>query len=366
MKRASVVGVLSLALLMVVGWWWLSTQSSSGERSQYIELVADPPIDLEIREQREFVTLVMQKLSVFGRVRSALRSNIPIPDFVEAGPQTTLLLAQRQSGVWSDVAGRQELVRLMAQIRGRLGGAQVTSALLSQLPFPNPVPSAIKKGRCWRVKASTAQSLKAALTKLKDELGERLWTVDDLPQEKAFEALALRMELETKEGAAAMVFSASDIESLDVAAARLRVQAIDCGRNGMVDVLPFVIEEFHHARFTQLDAKGWLSAQGDRLLLKVDLPEGVAAPNWGKIVAGFPGISVHQTGDGGRVQLTPATILHDQFEFRVPPQDRDPWISAQGHVLLTVEPRPTEEQLQSIRLPAGWSLKLTRSSRARP
>ena len=217
-----------------------------------------------------------------------------------------------------------------------------------------------------RVKASTAETLKAALAQLKDELGEQLWTVDDLPQEKAIEALALRMELETKDGDAAMVFSAPDIESLDVAAARLRVQAIDCGRNGTVDILPFVIEEFHHARFTQLNAKGWLSAQGDRLLLKVDLPEGVASPNWGKIVAGFPGISVHQTGDGGRVQLTPATILHDQFEFRVAPQDRGQWISAQGHVLLAVEPHPTEEQLDSLRLPDGWSLKLTRSPSTRP
>ncbi len=367
MNRGHLLGVIGLALLALCVVWWLNGPSStSNQGPQAIEVVTQPPIDLELMEQRELLTLTIQKLATFGKVRSALESEISIPEFVGASSNTTLLLAQRQTGTWSEMAARQDLVRLMAQIRGRLGGAKVTTGLVSELPFPNPVPQELKSGRCWRVKASTANALKEGLSKLKKEFGERLWIIDDLPKAKAFEALALRMELETKTGNAALVFSLSEVDRLDLAAARARMQAIDCGRNGVVEVLPFIIEEFHHARFTQIDNKGWLSTKGDRLLLKVDLPQGVTPPNWGRVVAGFPGMSVHQTGQGGRVQLTPATVLHDQFDFRVAPNERSQWVSAQGHALLIVEPAVTTEQLESIVVPSGWSLKLTHRSQARP
>ena len=167
-----------------------------------------------------------------------------------------------------------------------------------------------------------ADALKAGLSKLKKEFGADLWIIDDLPKAKALEAMALRMELETKTGDSALVFSSSEVDRLDLASACLRTRAIDCGRNGVVELLPFVIEEFHHARFTRLDAKGWLSTKGDRLLLKVDLPEAWRRPI-GKGGRRFSGISVHQTGRGGRVLLTPATILHDQLDFRVRPEERD-------------------------------------------
>ena len=367
MKRKAALALVGTAVLTGVAFWWLSSSSSVVHEGPYfIEVVADPAIDLEVLEQRELLTLTMQKLSSFGPVRSALRSEIPIPDFVQAGANTVLLLAQRQTGPWTDVAARQDAIRLMAQIRGRLGGAKVTTGLVSELPFPNPVPKALKKGRCWRVKAGAAKLLKKGLGALKDEFGERLWIIDDLPADRAIEALALRMELETKKGDAALVFSSSEIDRLDLAAARVRLQAIDCGRNGMVEVLPFVIEEFHHARFTQVDTKGWLSAQGDRLLLKVELPDVVQAPNWGRIVEGFPGVSVHQTGTVDTVQLTPATVLHDQFDFRVPVSERAQWISAQGHALMTVEQGITPEQLKSVVVPQGWQLKLTQGSQSRP
>ena len=367
MNRTHVLGVFGLTLLAVFVFWWVNGPSStSSQGPQLIEVVAQPPIDLERIEQRELLALTIQKLSTFGKVRSGLESEISIPEFVGAGANTTLLLAQRQTGTWNDVAARQDLVRLMAQIRGRLGGAKVKTGLVSQLPFPNPVPKALKQGRCWRVKASAAKPLKEGLSQLKQEFGDRLWIIDDLPKDKAIEALALRMELETKTGDAALIFSVSEIDRLDLAAARLRLQAIDCGRNGVVELLPFVIEEFYHARFTQIDRTGWLSMSGDRLLLKVDLPDGLTPPNWGRVVEGFPGVSVHQTGHGGRVQLTPATVLHDQFDFRLQLSERDQWISAQGHALLTVEPRVTADQLESIVVPDGWSLKLTQRSQARP
>ena len=367
MKRIHAVGIVAATCLAgLIIFSIRGPSQSQSEGLQYVEVIASPTLDLEVLEQRELLTLTIQKLSTFGVVRSALQNEISIPEFVGAGANTVLLLAQRQAGTWSEVAARQDLVRLIAQIRGRLGGAEVTTALATQLPFPNPVPKALKSGRCWRVKAADADALKAGLSALKKEFGADLWIIDDLPKDKAMEAMALRMELETKTGDSALVFSSSAINRLDLASARNRMQAIDCGRNGVVELLPFVIEEFHHARFTRLDAKGWLSTQGDRLLLKVDLPEGLASPNWGRVVEGFPGVSVHQTGSGGRVLLTPATVLHDQLDFRVRPEERGEWLSAQGHALLTVEPGVTTKQLESIVLPSGWSIKLTQPSQARP
>jgi len=361
---------LSLALVVVgVGlalWTGLNSEEASIKGSQRYELLTDSPVDLDQAEDRELFTLVLQKLSAFGAVRSALKSRIAIPDFAQPTPQSTLLLLQRQKGSWAEPRGRQELLRIMDQIGQRLGGAQARTGMITKLPFPNRVPVKLKNGRCWRLKAGNSKDLNQAIKALKAELGDRFWSVEDLPDELALEALALRMELYTKGGESALVFSAGSLGDFDVRAARVRAQAIDCGRDGVVEILPFVVEEFPDARFTALSSKGWLSAKGDRLLVVVDLPEGLDQPRWSQLIQVRPGISVHPTGGLGMVQLTPATALHDQLDFSVEPSEAMQWMSSAGTLFVDVDPGLSSAQLAKLPMPQGWTMKLSHASRAHP
>ena len=103
MKRIHVFGIVAVACL--VGLLFFSVGSpnrSQREGLQYVEVIASPALDLEVLEQRELLTLTIQKLSTFGVVRSALQNEISIPEFVKAGANTVLLLAQRQAGTWGD------------------------------------------------------------------------------------------------------------------------------------------------------------------------------------------------------------------------------------------------------------------------
>jgi hypothetical protein len=332
---------------------------ASEASEQWLELSASSPIDLSDPEQRELVALVLQKLAAHGAVRSALRSQIPVPEFVGAGERSAVLLAQRQGGLWDEASGRIDLTRLMAQISGRLGGAQVRAAMDPTLPFPNPVPPALKSGRCWRVRAADAAKLSDGLAQLKAVYGAKVWMISDLPKEKSIEALALRMELETKKGDATIIFSGADVADVDVQAGRLKLQAIDCGRGGVVEVLPFLIEEFQHARFTQLVRRQWVSKAGAYALLKVDLPEGMDEPSWGKITGGLPGVSVHRTGTQGVIQRTPQTVQFDGFDFLRAPADRARWLGPDGVVRVAIEASLSPERVRGLVTPPGWNLKLS-------
>ena len=347
--------VIASAAALWMGW---PRNESSALGSQRYEVLADAPIDLNQVEQRELLTLVLQKLGAFGTVRSALKPEIAIPEFAQPTPRTTLLLLQHQKGKWNEPKARQDLLRIIDQISQRLGKAPVRTGLVTKLPFPNRVPVALKDGRCWRLKAGNAQDLALGIRALKEEVGDRLWSVDDLPDELALEALALRMELYTKSGEAALVFSGREVDDLDVRAARLRLQAIDCGRNGAVEMLPFLIEEFHGSRFTALTGKGWLSTRGDRLLIAVDLPEGIAEPRWSELIEVMPHISVHPTGGVGTVQLTPATALHDHLDFSFNPTESMRWMSSAGSLIIEVDPGLESAQLNGLPMPQGWRLKL--------
>lgn len=363
--RKVVIALVALGVGLAL-WTGLNRGGASINGPQRYELLTDSPVDLDQAEDRELFTLVLQKLSAFGAVRSALKPRIAIPDFVQPTPQSTLLLLQRQKGSWAEPKGRQELLRIMDQIGQRLGGAQVRTGMITKLPFPNRVPVELKNGRCWRLKAGNSKDLNQAIKSLKSELGDRFWSVEDLPDELALEALALRMELYTKGGESALVFSDGSLSDFDVRAARVRAQAIDCGRDGVVEILPFLIEEFSTARFTSLSGKGWLSAKGDRILVVVDLPEGLEQPRWSQLIQLTPGISVHQTGGLGTVQLTPATALHDQLDFSVGPSEAMQWISSAGTLLIEVDPGLSSAQLAEVPMPQGWTMKLSQASRAHP
>lgn len=142
--------LLALLVALIVGWLGWSGLDSRSDRgvsapptsqvSRFSGVVigAASSIELTRFEDRENLTLVMQKLRPFGSLNGPLHAEIQAPKFLGMGEHARFAVMQRRSGTWRDAQGIALLRAALAALRSD-ASAPVRSAL-------NPLTTSTEAG----------------------------------------------------------------------------------------------------------------------------------------------------------------------------------------------------------------------------